>query len=63
MTLRTAALVLAVVLSVPAVVAILAMSRGTAGEDATPGRRRLNALWVATPIVLLAGLIVLSAAA
>lgn len=63
MTLRWLALALALVLAVPAAALILRTSR--AGVDAArgPAGRRVEALWVALPLVLLAGLIVLSAQA
>ena len=63
MTLRWLALALAVVLAVPAAALILRTAR--AGVDETRGRaaRRVEALWVALPLALLAALIALSAQA
>jgi heme/copper-type cytochrome/quinol oxidase subunit 2 len=63
MTLRVLALVLAVALAVPAVVAIARMAVAGRDRDAAPARRRLEALWVVVPIALLAALLVLSVAA
>jgi heme/copper-type cytochrome/quinol oxidase subunit 2 len=63
MTLRLVALSLALVLAVPATIAILRAARGAREPAAALARRRLEALWVAVPVVLLAALIALSAAA
>ena len=63
MTLRVLALVLAVALAVPAVVAIARMALAGRDRDAAPARRRLEALWVVVPIALLVALLALSAAA
>lgn len=62
-TLRDLALVLVVVLALPATLAIARASRTTREPNQTPARRRLETVWVIAPIVLLAGLIALSAAA
>ena len=63
MTLRIVALVLAVALAIPA--ALVLLRPGRAGDDGgePPPRRRLDLVWAAVPIVLLAALIALSAAA
>ena len=63
MTLRLVALVLAVALAVPA--ALILLRPGRAGADGAdpPARRRLDVVWAAVPIVLLAALIALAAAA
>ena len=63
MTLRVLALLLAVALAVPAVVALARMARAGRDRDAAPARRRLEALWVVVPIALLVALLALSAAA
>jgi heme/copper-type cytochrome/quinol oxidase subunit 2 len=63
MTLRVLALVLAVALAVPAVVAIARMAVAGRDRDAAPARRRLEALWVAVPIALLAVLLAFAVAA
>ena len=63
MTLRVLALLLAVALAVPAVVAIARMALAGRDRDASPARRRLEALWVVVPIALLVALLALSAAA
>ena len=63
MTLRVLALLLAVALAVPAVVAIARMALAGRDRDAAPARRRLEALWVVVPIALLVALLALSAAA
>jgi hypothetical protein len=63
MTLRVLALVLAVALAVPAVVAIARMAVAGRDRDAPPARRRLDALWVVVPIALLAALVAFSVAA
>lgn len=63
MTLRELALAVAVVLAVPAAIALL--RPGRAGDD--PGElsaaRRLDAFWAAVPLVLLVVLIALAVAA
>lgn len=63
MTVRTLALVLVVVLAVPAALALLRPGRAgdDPGEPTTP--RPLDAVWALVPIVLLAALIVLSVTA
>ena len=63
MTLRVLALLLAVALAVPAVVAIARMALAGRDRDAAPARRRLEALWVVVPIALLVVLLALSAGA
>jgi len=63
MTLRVLALVLAVALAVPAVVGIARMAVAGRDRDVSPGRRRLEALWVAVPIALLAVLVAFAVAA
>ncbi|MDX6556240.1 MAG: hypothetical protein QOD86_2435 [Miltoncostaeaceae bacterium] len=63
MTLRWLALALAVVLAVPAVAVILRTARAGVDESRGPAARRVEALWVALPLVLLAALIALSAQA
>ncbi len=63
MTLRVLALVLAVALAVPAVVAIARTALAGRDRDAAPARRRLDALWVVVPIAMLAALVALAAAA
>lgn len=63
MTLRVLALALALALAVPAIVAIARTALAGRDRDAPPARRRLDALWVALPIVLLAVLGALAVAA
>jgi heme/copper-type cytochrome/quinol oxidase subunit 2 len=63
MTLRVLALVLAVALAVPAVVGIARTALAGRDRDAGPARRRLEALWVAVPIALLAVLVAFAVAA
>ncbi len=63
MTLRVLALLLAVALAVPAVVAIARAAIAGRDRDAAPARRLLEALWVVVPIALLVALLALSAAA
>jgi heme/copper-type cytochrome/quinol oxidase subunit 2 len=63
MTLRVLALVLAVALAVPAVVAIARMAVAGRDRDAAPARRRLDALWAVVPIALLAALVAFAVAA
>jgi heme/copper-type cytochrome/quinol oxidase subunit 2 len=63
MTLRVLALVLALALAVPAIVAIARTTTAGRDRDASPARRRLEALWVIVPIALLAALVAFSVAA
>src|SRR5262245_19325502 len=63
MTLRVLALLLAVALAVPAVVAIARAALAGRDRDAAPARRRLDALWVVVPIAMLAAFLILAAAA
>ena len=63
MTLRVLALVLAVALAVPAVVAIARLAVAGRARDAAPARRRLDALWAVVPIALLAALVAFAVAA
>jgi len=63
MTLRWLALALAVVLAVPAAALILRTSRAGVDEARGKAGRRVEALWVALPLALLAALIALSAQA
>jgi hypothetical protein len=63
MTLRFLALALAIALAVPASLAILRGARGSRDDGEPPARRRLETLWIVSPVVLLAGLIALAAAA
>jgi heme/copper-type cytochrome/quinol oxidase subunit 2 len=63
MTLRVLALALAVALAIPAI--LLAARTAFAGRDRgdTPARRRLEALWIAVPVVLLVALIAVAVSA
>lgn len=63
MTLKLLALALAVVLSVPAALALLRPGRAVDGPGEPTPRRPLDALWAVVPIVLLIALIAFSAAA
>ena len=63
MTLRTLSLALIIVLALPATVGILRLARQAREPGDTAGRRRLEALWVVVPVVLLAALILLAATA
>ncbi len=62
MTLRLVALAMVIVLALPAVVLLL--RRGApSGEDEPASTTRLDAVWLAVPVVLLAALVALSVAA
>lgn len=63
MTLRVLAFALAVALALPAIVGAARMALAARDPDEPPARRRLEALWVAVPVVLLAALVALSVAA
>ena len=63
MTLRVLALVLALALAVPAIIAIARMTIAGRDRDARPARRRLEALWAIVPIALLAVLVAFAVAA
>jgi hypothetical protein len=63
MTLKLLALALAVVLSVPASLALLRPGRAGDSPGEPVPRRPLDALWAVVPIVLLVALIVFSAVA
>jgi heme/copper-type cytochrome/quinol oxidase subunit 2 len=63
MTLRAFALALAVALALPAIVGAARMALAARDPDETAARRRLEALWVAVPVVLLTALVALSVAA
>jgi heme/copper-type cytochrome/quinol oxidase subunit 2 len=63
MTLRLVALALAVALAIPAALILLRPGRAAADRTGPPARRRLDLVWAAVPIVLLAALIALTAAA
>ncbi len=59
MTLRVLALALAVALAVPAIAGAARMALAARDRDEPPARRRLEALWVAVPVALLAALVAL----
>lgn len=62
MTLRLLALAMVIVLALPAVVLLL--RRGAASDEGEPASTtRLDAIWLAVPVVLLAALVALSVAA
>jgi hypothetical protein len=63
MTLRVFALALALALAVPALVAIARISAAGRDRDASPARRRLDALWAVVPIALLGVLVGFAVAA
>jgi heme/copper-type cytochrome/quinol oxidase subunit 2 len=63
MTLRVLALILAAALAVPAVLALARMAVAGRDRGGTPAHRRLEALWVAVPIALLAALVGFAVAA
>jgi heme/copper-type cytochrome/quinol oxidase subunit 2 len=57
MTLRVLALVLAVALALPAIVALARSAAGGRDRGGSPAHRRLEAVWVAVPVVLVAALV------
>jgi heme/copper-type cytochrome/quinol oxidase subunit 2 len=63
MTLRLLALSLVLVLALPATFAILRTARAGREPDPAPGRRWLEAIWIAAPVLLLGALIALSVVA
>ena len=63
MTLRIVALVLVVVLAVPAMLLLLAPRRGSDGAPEPRSWLSLDGLWTVVPVALLAALIALAVAA
>jgi heme/copper-type cytochrome/quinol oxidase subunit 2 len=62
-TVRTAALLIAAVLVVPACLALLRPHRVSGRPDAAAPRRRIDLLWAAVPLVLVAVLAAFSVSA
>lgn len=63
MTVRIVALVLAVLLAVPAILIVLRQPSTDGADKGSAAHRGLEALWVVVPLALLALLVGLSAAA
>jgi len=63
MSVRMVALVLAVILAVPAALVLLRPPRAEGEPEGSAAHRRLEAFWAVVPVALLVVLIALSAAA
>ena len=63
MSVRMVALVLAVLLAVPAILIVLRRPSGDGVDRGSAAHRGLEALWVVVPLALLAVLVAFSAAA